>query len=223
MSTTSSAAKNTKLPCLLFDLDGTLVDTAAEFFTAVNLLRELCSLEQLPEAVIRSEVSNGARALTRLGTGLEESHPEFEGYLQQLLDHYINNIGTRARVFPGLDKLVNWCNDNNIRWGIVTNKPEQYATPLVNALQLEPACLVCPDHVKVSKPDPEGLLLAASQCNMPAENCYYFGDHARDIEAGLNAAMKTVACGWGYGSDYRQWPAHLVFETTEEALQHFTQ
>jgi len=200
MSMTSSK-QQPQFDAVLFDLDGTLVDTAPDFISVVNLLRQEENLSPLGDDAIRKQVSNGARALITLAFELKEGETGFDAMRQRLLDLYIKNLSVKSCLFEGGDKLLAFLEDNNIPWGIATNKPSLYAVPLIKDLGLNCGSLICPDHVTRSKPDPEALHKAAAELNVLSDRCLYVGDHRRDIEAGKNAGMKTVAALYGYIDD----------------------
>lgn len=185
---------------VLFDLDGTLLDTAPDFAVVVNQLRARHHLPALDFATIRQTVSHGARALVTLAFQYTEKDPEFESLREQLLSLYEQHLAVYSCLFNGLDDTLAWLESEQIPWGIVTNKPRRFSEPLIEQLQLHQRCavLVCPDDVTRTKPDPEPLLLACARLQRPAEGSVYIGDHRRDIEAGRHAGMTTVAAGYGY-------------------------
>jgi phosphoglycolate phosphatase len=189
-----------KLQAVIFDLDGTLVDTADEFVVVVQALRAEHGREPLPEQLIRSNVSNGARALTALALDLQESAPEFESKRLRLLELYSEVLGTVASLYPGIQELLDAFSERNIRWGIATNKPRAYTEPLLAAL------------VTDRKPHPESLYLNCRHLDCSPANSVYIGDHQRDIEAGRRAGMVTIAATYGYIEDHddpASWGANL--------------
>ncbi len=193
-------AARPRLRAVLFDLDGTLLDTAPDFVTAVNLLRAEHGREPLPGEPIRRTVSHGARALVRLAFGIGEEDPAFEPLRQRLLALYEAHLLVDTVPFPGIAELLQALAARGIRWGVVTNKPNYLAEPLLARARLEPPAdvLVCPDHVSRTKPDPEPLLLACARLGCAVTEAVYVGDHARDIQAGRNAGMRTIAATYGY-------------------------
>jgi phosphoglycolate phosphatase len=199
---------------VVFDLDGTLLDTAPDFEVVLNRLRAEESLPPLDSLAIRNTVSNGARALVTLAFGLDEGDEGFEALRQRLLDLYLEHLAVASAPFPGIDSLLTFLRDNNLSWGIATNKPELYTTPLVNALGLTPDCVICPDHVQNRKPDPESMHLAARLLDCHVEDIIYVGDHQRDIDCGRNAGCVTIATRYGYINDVAEvasWQAtHIV-------------
>lgn len=212
---------NNQYSAVLFDLDGTLIDTAEDFVACLNKLLVLKGKSPLLAADIRKVVSDGARAMITLAFDIREGESGFEELKQQFLDMYLENIANHSQLFPSLDALIEWCNEQFIPWGIVTNKPRKYAEPLIAALGLDKtmASLVCPDDVKNTKPDPEPMLKACSEISINSENCLYVGDHARDILAGKNANMKTIAAGYGYVHNPQEalsWQADWTVSTSQE-------
>ena len=188
---------------VMFDLDGTLLDTAPDFVVVVNQLLVEQNQPALPPETIRTSVSNGSKALIRLAFGIEESHEQFEPLRQRLLELYLAHLAVYTKPFPGISALLDKLADNNISWGIATNKPATYTLPLMAALNIQPAPLsvICPDHVARSKPDPESLFLAGKQLNCSPEEIIYIGDHKRDIDCGKGAGSITIAAAYGYVDD----------------------
>ncbi len=188
------------IQAVLFDLDGTLIDTAPDFARVLNGMRRRRSLSDIPYERVHATVSEGARALIELGFELREGEEGFEPLRQELLDDYLQQLSVESRLYTGMNEVLEWLEVRNISWGIVTNKPSLYAEPLIRDLQLDRRCksLVCPDHVRQRKPHAEPILLACNQLGADAESSVYVGDHRRDIEAGKNAGSTTIACSYGY-------------------------
>ncbi|MEQ9546436.1 MAG: HAD-IA family hydrolase [Marinobacter sp.] len=212
-----------KLPpsTVLFDLDGTLIDTAPDFIRCLNLLRIHHGMEPLPPETIRRSVSNGARAMIRVGFGLEPEHPDYLEKHTAFLDLYEEGVAIETRLFEGMDGILRDLESRDIPWGIVTNKPVRFAAPLVAALGLAQRCavVVCPDHVTHRKPHPEALHLACEHIGADPAKGIYVGDHERDIEAGRNAGMKTIAVRYGYIEEPETvdlWQADLVADTVQD-------
>lgn len=201
---------------LFFDLDGTLIDTAPDFHWVLNEMLARRQLAPISYERVRQTVSNGARALVTLAFNLEEDNPDFPPLRDELLELYANHLAENSQLFSGIDTLLDRCEQQGILWGVVTNKPERYTTPLLQALQLADRCasIVCPDHVSNTKPDPEPLLLACKHCATLPEQSIYVGDHVRDIEAGRRAGMRTIAASYGYidpNENIQDWQAdHYV-------------
>ncbi|WP_373190788.1 HAD-IA family hydrolase [Halomonas sp.] len=203
---------------LLFDLDGTLVDTAPDLARATNALRRHHGLPALPYPVIRAQVSNGGSALVTLALGLAKQAQGHDAARTYLLEAYGLAVAEESRVFPPLDRLLAEWEAQQRPWGIVTNKPRAYAVPLVEAMGLAPGALLCADDLPVKKPDPAPLREAARRLGVTPADCWYIGDHRRDMQAARAAGMAAVAVGYGYiekGDDYRGWPADLWFDTAE--------
>jgi phosphoglycolate phosphatase len=206
---------------VLFDLDGTLIDTAPDFIRCLNELRQSHSLEALPAAFVRQSVSDGARAMIRIGFGLEQHEAGYEELRARFLDLYEVGVAVETTLFDGIDDILLSLEARRIPWGIVTNKPVRFAAPLIRALNLQDRCstLICPDHVTRTKPDPEALFLACQQNRADPESAIYVGDHQRDIEAGRNAGMTTVAVRYGYIEKPEAvdlWQADLIADTVSD-------
>ena len=222
--------KPDRLKAVLFDLDGTLVDTAAEFVVVVQRLRAEHDLPPMDPQRISASVSNGARALVRLGLDLPYEAPEFEDKRQRLLALYSEVLGTAATPYPGIPSLLSELRARGIAWGVATNKPRAYAEPLLQALGLmgtgahgaaHAPCqsLVCPDDVKDRKPHPESLYLNCREIGCAPHEAIYVGDHLRDVDAGKRAGMYTVAAAYGYiepGDDPAAWGADALAHCSTE-------
>ncbi|MCM2130678.1 HAD-IA family hydrolase [Larsenimonas rhizosphaerae] len=209
---------------VLFDLDGTLVDTAPDLATATNLLRAHHELPPLEEDIIRREVSHGGSALVTLALGHDQHHPEHDVARQFLLDSYECNVAERSRLFDGFETLINYFKVHDLPWGIITNKPRRYTEPLIKGLGLTPDVLLCADDLPVRKPDPAPLLEAARRLGVAPDECWYLGDHARDMEAARRAGMRSIAVGYGYireGDDATQWGADLVLDHPSDVVDLF--
>lgn len=219
---------------VLFDLDGTLIDTAPDFVVCVNQLRRHLGKNALADDIISQQVSNGARILTLLAmdllpeNGIDEKNltslcdsSEFADNKARLLEHYHNIAGEHAAMYPGMPELLESLKANAISWGIVTNKPERYAIALLQKMRLYSSddILVCPDHVAKPKPAPDAVELALSQLQLPAATAIYIGDHERDIIAGKAANTRTIAAAYGYLSDpnhCESWGAdHIAHKVTD--------
>lgn len=189
-----------KIRAVMFDLDGTLLDTAPDFIVVVNQLLLEEGRSELAADIIRAGVSNGSKALIALTFGILDDHSDFERLRLRLLELYLAHIAVHTKLFPGIATLLNQLADKNIAWGIATNKPAAYTLPLMAALDIQPAPLsvICPDHVARSKPDPESLFLASKQLGCEPEEIIYIGDHKRDIDCGKGAGSITIAAAYGY-------------------------
>ena len=215
------------MKAVLFDLDGTLIDTAADF---VRIIQQMCRDEQRPvvEAeIIRTQVSEGARAMVQLVyPEMDVTDPVFLAHRQRFLNTYGDNIVVDTNLFEGMYPLLEELEANQIPWGIVTNKPRGLSESLLAELNLTERCavLVCPEDVSKTKPDPEPMYLAAKQLNMEAKDIIYVGDHPRDIDAGRNAEMYTILAAYGYlpiesRDDLNAWQADAIIQTVTELHQ----
>ncbi|MEH6651168.1 MAG: HAD-IA family hydrolase [Motiliproteus sp.] len=208
---------------ILFDLDGTLLDTAPDFFRILNQMRAEQQLIGIDYEPVRQQVSNGAAAMIRTAFNIDNNHPDFGQLQQTLLDRYQQSPVQDSALFNGMPELLDWLEQHQIHWGIVTNKPERFCNPILEALQLQQRCaiLICPDHTEHRKPHPEGLLKACSKLGIQPQQCIYVGDHRRDIEAGINANMTTVAALYGYIDQQdppKKWQADLQIQSPSELL-----
>jgi 2-phosphoglycolate phosphatase len=207
--------------CILFDLDGTLADTAADLIPSLNRIREEEGLEPLPFGRARSLVSHGAGRMVEGGFDLLPEDPRFEPLRLRLLDHYQRNLSTNTRLFPGMDELLESIEARGLRWGIVTNKSTRFTEPLTEALGLTGRCecIISGDTLPYSKPHPEPLLHACRICQAEPSASLYIGDAERDIEAGRRAGMTTIAALFGYlGPDDQpaNWGADGMVESVAE-------
>lgn len=209
------------IKAVVFDLDGTLLDTAPDFVYVLNKLREEEGLPALDDTTIRNTVSDGARALVTLGFGLQEGDEGFEPLRLRLLELYKQHLAVKSAPFAGISELLEFIEQAQLSWGIATNKPEVYATPLLAALGLKPGCVICPDHVENRKPHPESMHLAAKLLNCHPEEIIYVGDHARDIECGRQAGCPTIAAAYGYinkRDDIDNWQATHRVDHAQEMI-----
>ena len=209
------------LRAVMFDLDGTLLDTAPDFVVVVNQLLLEQQRPVLPDATIRAGVSNGSKALIRLAFGIDESNTDFEPLRQRLLALYLQHIAVHTKPFPGIEPLLEKIAEHQLAWGIATNKPEAYTTPLMDALNIRPApaSVICPEHVQRSKPDPESMFLAGKHLGCEPQQIIFIGDHKRDIDCGRDAGSITIAAAYGYvdeGDDPTQWNADYCVNHADE-------
>ena len=190
----------TPVQAVLFDLDGTLVDTAPDFLRICNQLLKAEGRPAINAAELRLTVSNGGRAVIKGAFGFKDDHPDLERLLEQMLSLYEAAPAQDSQLFAGFDEMLTWLEQADVPWGIVTNKPARFTHKLIQQLSLDRRCAVtiCPDDVSRSKPDPEGLLLACQRIDRLPANTLYIGDHQRDIQAGQAAGMRTLAAAFGY-------------------------
>jgi phosphoglycolate phosphatase len=195
-----SAAPGAGIRTVLFDLDGTLLDTAPDLAAALNTVLQENRRAALPYAAIRPVVSHGGMALIQLGFSMDPSDPEFEALRQRLLMVYRDNLSTLTRPFPGMEPLLETLEARGLNWGIVTNKPAWLTEPLLQDLGLfeRAACIVSGDTLGERKPHPAPMLHACAQAGSAPGQCVYIGDAQRDIEAGNKAGMYTLVALFGY-------------------------
>lgn len=186
------------LRAVIFDLDGTLVDTADDFVPVVQTLRAEAGLAPMDAARIRATVSNGARALVTLALGITDAHADFEARRLRLLGLYEAILGAHARPYAGMRELIDTLTARGIAWGIATNKPRYLTLPLLDRLDLRAPSVVCPEDVTRRKPDPESIHRVCAELRCNADAAIYIGDHGRDIEAGRRAGVYTIAAAYGY-------------------------
>lgn len=213
------------IQAVLFDLDGTLADTARDLGAALNRLLAEEGLPPQPYSAIRPIASHGARGLVSLGFGIDREHPRFEEYRLRFLDHYEHSFADETVLFDGINSMLDGIAAKGLTWGIITNKPMRFTDRLVPALPFAspPAVTVSGDTVGVPKPDPAPMLHAASQIGIAPQHCLYVGDAERDIQAGRVVGMKTVLANWGYISAQdqpEQWGADISINHPLELLQH---
>lgn len=206
---------------VLFDLDGTLLDTAPDLAAALNRLRAHHGFPPLPYHTIRPLASHGSFALTRLGFEHPEDSPEFEATRLALLDVYHAHVADETTLFPGMEALLRDIEAAGLRWGIVTNKPGWLTGPLLATLDLglAPGCVVSGDTLPERKPHPAPLLYAAARIDCDPSTCLYIGDAARDIEAGKRAGMQTLVAAYGYlgtDDDPAAWEADGIVTSPAE-------
>ncbi len=216
-------SKTSKPEAVLFDLDGTLLDTAPDFHWVINQLLSENSLPAQPYSELRKHVSNGANAMLKAAFELSDGDSKLPSLHQQMLNLYDQHLAIDSKLFPGIESLLATLEKEQIPWGIVTNKPERFTTPILSALKLSirSASTICPDHVKKTKPDPEPLLLACQQIQAAPQNCIYIGDHIRDIDAGNRADMFTIGALYGYINESENsdsWNANAYVKHADQIL-----
>lgn len=205
---------------VLFDLDGTLLDTAPDFALSLNQLLARKNRPPLSQMEIRALVSNGSAGLIAHAFQCSEQDRQFEKIRLEFLAIYLDNLCTETRPFPGIENLLNRLGKRGTPWGIVTNKPSLYTEAILDKLRLQPApgAVVCPDHVDNVKPHPEPVLLGCEQLGVAPELTIYIGDHRRDIESGRSAGTTTIAAAYGYIDDDHPdtWGAHHLVNHADE-------
>lgn len=209
---------------VLFDLDGTLADTAPDLAYALNALLARHGQPVLPYDTIRPVASHGAAALIELGFGIARSDPAFAPLREKFLELYRNNLTRETRLFPGMAGILAALPARGLNWGIVTNKPAFLTEPLIEQLGLkeEAACVVSGDTTVNRKPHPQPMLHACALAGSKPPECLYVGDAARDIEAGRAAGMRTLVALFGYiGHDDQPetWGADGLIHAPDEILE----
>lgn len=186
--------------CVLFDLDGTLLDTAPDLAAALNRLRRERGEPELSPVAIRPTVSHGSPGMLKLGFGLEPDDARYPELNQQFLALYREAIAVQTTLFPGMAEVLAYLEAAGIPWGVVTNKPGWLTEPLLKALALWPraACVVSGDTLDKRKPDPEPLWYACERVGIAPARALYVGDAERDVQAGNRAGMTTLVAGFGY-------------------------
>lgn len=208
---------------ILFDLDGTLVDTAPDLGYALNLQRGRHGLAPLAMDIIRPYASHGSKGLLGIGFNLSPDDAQFDAMRMEYLDLYDQVFARSPVLFEGIAALLQHLEKNNIAWGVVTNKPRRFSAPLLKAMGLDNrvTCLVCGDDAALPKPAPDTLFLACEQAKVSPTSCFYVGDAARDIEAGNAAGMRTVVALYGYIDETDQpatWGADFSITHPEQLI-----
>lgn len=211
------------ISAVLFDLDGTLADTAPDLGHALNRQRRKRGLDELPIETIRPHASAGARGLLKLGFALEPEHPEFDAMRAEFLDFYAERLCQDTRLFPGVPQMLDALESLGMRWGVVTNKPARFTHPLLGLLGLTPraACVVSGDTTPHPKPHPAPLLAAAAAMGVAPAECLYVGDDRRDVEASIAAGMPCLVAAYGYlgnGGNPAEWGAKFLLPTPLDLL-----
>jgi len=207
---------------VLFDLDGTLADTAPDLAGALNRLRSRHGLPATPYHLLRPVASAGARGLIGAAFGVQPGDRDYEELRVAFLEEYASALADDSRLFDGVGELIAALNDLNITWGIVTNKAARFTDPLVPLIGLQDAaCVVSGDTTAHAKPHPEPLFEAARRLGVQPDQCWYAGDDLRDIQAGQAAGMATIAAAWGYCGNQEPvtWNADAVADTPLQIIE----
>ena len=210
-----------KIQAVLFDLDGTVADTAPDLAYAANSLRLADGVPPLSVEILRPLASQGARGLLKEAVGLTPDDPGFEHARLRFLSFYEHNLCVHTKLFPGISQLLEGIEARGLPWGIVTNKVEFFALPLMNQLGLGQRCRITVggDTTPNPKPAPDPLLHAARAINVAPEACLYVGDDLRDIQAAHAAGMTSIAVRWGYlgdGPPIDRWNAQHIVNTPKD-------
>jgi len=212
-----------KINTVLFDLDGTLIDTAPDMANALNILLQEESYDVLSFDEIRPVVSNGSAALVQLGFPKLKNDKTITRLKKRYLEIYEDKLCVDSVLFPGMVQLLKHIETQQMRWGVVTNKPGWLTESLMQQIGLSKraACIVSGDTTQNRKPHPEPMYLACKQANSHPQNCIYIGDALRDIQAGKNAGMQTVVANYGYigaWENIAEWRADFVIEQPLDIL-----
>ena len=213
------------IKAILFDLDGTLADTARDLGHALNRQRIARGLSALPIALIRTEASAGARGLLGLGFSIKPGDSGYDAMRAEFLDFYADHLCRETSLFPGIAELLDQLDDRELPWGIVTNKPARFTIPLMQELGLSQraACIVSGGDTTHSKPHPEPLLTASNAIAIAPDECIYLGDDIRDVQASLAAGMEPVIARYGYlgsVSPPESWGARYLIDQPQELLSY---
>ncbi len=211
--------------CILFDLDGTLVDTAPDLADALNQLLHRHGRAMLTADAIRPVASHGTPGLLGLGFGLTPNDPAFAEFRREYLDLYEATHYRASRLFDGLETCLAHLEQNGQGWGVVTNKPARFTEPLLDRLNLRSraACVVSGDSAAQPKPDPAPMHLACQIARVAPTDCLYVGDAERDVIAAHAVGMPCAIAAWGYlGPDDRPeaWHAEYQFASPRDLLHH---
>ena len=208
---------------MLFDLDGTLVDTAPDMVRALQAMQEHHGIDPVGYDEGRSNVSNGAMGLLRIGFP-DSSEKQRQGLICEYVERYASRLADESRLFAGLAALLDRLDAGDRPWGVVTNKPSHLSEPLMELLDLaqRSVCIISGDTLEQRKPHPAPLLHACDLAGVAPEQSIYVGDASRDIEAGRAAGMATIGAGYGYitfDDDPSAWGADLIVADTQELTQ----
>jgi phosphoglycolate phosphatase len=212
-----------KTSLVLFDLDGTIADTAPDLIAAINGCLQARGRPRRPIEELRPWASHGARGLIGQAFGLAPGETGYEELRTEFVERYEADISGRTSLFPGVPATLQRLEAAGLPWGIVTNKVARLTEPLVRALNLadRAACIVSGDTAKAAKPDPASILYALEKCNCAPAEGVYVGDDRRDVQAGRAAGVCTFAVAYGYSAgmdDIDQWQADHILEKIEDLL-----
>lgn len=213
-----------KICTVLFDLDGTLLDTAPDIAYALNQVRRHHNLPELPIANVRASVSHGMRALIKLGFNIEEDHESYAILLEECLSLYEKHSTDMTCLFPEMELVLKYLNQQGIPWGIVTNKPSRFTFTILKNIKLEfdPACVVCGDTLVKRKPDPATILHACHLLQQPTSGTVYIGDSNSDVMASKAAGTTSLVALYGYigeNEDPFAWQADGYIRKPSEVIE----
>ena len=213
------------IEAILFDLDGTFADTAPDLAAALNHVRGQCGLPPLALETIRPQASHGARGLLKLGFDIGPDAPNFDTLRESFLSYYAAHICVHTSLFAGMARLVETLERRSLPWGIVTNKPQRFTVPLMQALGYaqRAACMVSGDTCARAKPYPDQLFKASEIMGIAPASCLYLGDDLRDMEAAQAAGMCGIVARYGYidgQTNPDSWPAGGGIDSPLALLKH---
>jgi phosphoglycolate phosphatase len=208
---------------VLFDLDGTLADTAPDLTYALNCVRGARGLPALPLAATRPFASQGARGLIGAGFNIKPGDAGYDALRDEFLTAYASNLCRETRLFPGIPQLLDQLETRALPWGVVTNKAERFTLPLLERLEVRAraACVIGGDTTGRIKPHPAPLLAASRAIGLAPQTCIYLGDDQRDVDAGRAAGMTTAVAKWGYlnGEHPERWNADSMIDEPQDLLR----
>jgi 2-phosphoglycolate phosphatase len=219
-----NAAHFSQVRAVLFDLDGTLIDSAPDLGAAADGMRVSRGMPSKPLDAYRSQAGSGARGMLQVAFGMGVEHVDYDQFREEFFLRYEACLTQRTRPFPGVEQLLESLVQRGLLWGIVTNKAQRFTSPIVRSLRLldSASTVICGDTTAHAKPHPEPLLEAARQLSLSPSECIYVGDDARDIVAGRSAGMRTVAAQYGYlghGAHVASWGADAEVSSPLQVLQ----
>lgn len=212
------------LAAILFDLDGTLFDTAQDLAAALNLLLTKHGRPTLTVKQIKPYAAQGSPALLKLGFGINQKHPDYEKLRQELFDNYDHSPVHHTRIFDDMAHLLHIVELKNIPWGIVTNKPKHFTSRLLEhfGLTTRAQVVICPEDIQHAKPSPEGILLATKKLGVKPNDCLYIGDQKTDVDAAKAAGMPVIVYLSGYHhpeTNPKDWHADFYAENRKQILE----
>jgi 2-phosphoglycolate phosphatase len=212
------------IDAVLFDLDGTLIDSAPDLGAAADKMRTDRGLASLPYLNYRPMAGAGARGMLSVAFGMAPDHQEYDDFKEEFFLNYEACLTQRTYAFEGVDELIAQLRQSGLKWGVVTNKSQRFTKPITQAMPLFATAqtIISGDTTPHAKPHPAPLFEAARQLNVQPARCLYVGDDERDIVAGLAAGMSTVAAAYGYlgaVGEIERWQAHAVIRSAKELLK----
>lgn len=214
----------TSIQAVLFDLDGTLIDSAPDLGDAADKMRTDRGLSSLPEEMYRPMAGAGARGMLKVAFDITPEHADYDAMREEFFVNYERAMTVRTYIFDGVPEVIESLRRRDMRWGVVTNKMARFTDPLTQAMPLfaSASAIVSGDTTPYAKPHPEPMFEAARRLRLPPELCLYVGDDERDIVAGRAAGMRTVAASYGYlgeKTNIESWGADLHIDSPLKLLQ----